>query len=520
PDSDLIESVVCLANQSGGVLLLGVEDNGQVSGLHPSHRSKPGALAAFIAARTAPPLTVTVETVETAQGPVTAISVPAARQPVATSDGRVLIRFLDVHARPGCRPLYPYEIAGWRADHGQGDLTALLVPEATWDDLDILEFARLKRMVGEYNGDAVLLELSDERLAAALGLAQPDEQGVLRPSLAGLLLVGKEAALKRHLPAHEVAFQVLHGTDVAVNEFRRWPLLRIYEWLTQALDIRNEEQEILFQGVRVGVPRYDRRGAREAINNALIHRDYAQLGAVHIQLHDQHLRVINPGGFPLGIQLDHLLSARPRARNPLLADAFKRIGLVERSGRGLGIIFQGQMRNGRPAPNYATSDNLGVTVILDSRPPDLAFVEMTLRMQKRLERALQADELLAAWQLWRNGPAEAAQLEQALPPGETLATLLQAGLLQMRGNRYDLSNDFQPAERQTSATPETLLLDYAARQGQITRREAAALLGINAEQARYRLENLVKQGLLTHTGRGRGAIYAPATPNRAETNQE
>jgi len=44
---------------------------------------------------------------------------------------------------------------------------------------------------------------------------------------------------------------------------------------------------------RVGVPRYDQRGIREAINNALIHRDYGQLGAVHVQLHDDYALVTN-----------------------------------------------------------------------------------------------------------------------------------------------------------------------------------------------------------------------------------
>ncbi|MCX6066342.1 MAG: putative DNA binding domain-containing protein [Chloroflexi bacterium] len=519
PDSDLVESVVCLANHSGGKLLIGVEDNGQISGLHASHRPVPnpglprsssGALAAFIAARTVPPLAVEVDFVDVKEKMVAVLSIAPAKQPVATSDGRVLIRYLDVHAQPGCRPLYPYELSSWRADHGQNDLSALLAPDATWEDLDIVEFARLKRMVAEYNGDQVLLDLSNERIAAALGFAQPDENGALRPSLCGLLMVGKEAALRRHLPAHEVAFQVLHGTDVTVNEFRRWPLLRIYEWFTQAIDIRNEEQEILYQGVRVGVPRYDRRGIREAINNALIHRDYTQLGAVHIQLHDQHLRVVNPGGFPAGVQLDNLLSARPRARNPLLADAFKRIGLVERSGRGLSIIFQGQARNGRAAPNYARSDTFGVTVLLDSSPPDIAFVEMTLRVQQRLERALHTEELIVLWQLWHDGVTPASQLEGAIPPGETLADMLREGLIQARGDMYDVSADLKPAERRSSLSPETMILDYTLSHGQITRREAAALLGLNTEQARYHLEKLVKQGLLQRIGQGRGAAYRPS----------
>jgi len=168
--------------------------------------------------------------------------VPASRQPVSTSDGRLLVRYLDAQGQPGCRPLYAYELTGWLAERGQADPTALVVSDATWDDLDPLEFTRLRRMVEENPGDTALLRLSDREIAGALGLARP-EGDRLRPTLAGSLLVGKESALKECVPAHEVAFQVLRGTDVVVNEFRRWPLLRVHEWLMQAIGVRNEEQE-------------------------------------------------------------------------------------------------------------------------------------------------------------------------------------------------------------------------------------------------------------------------------------
>ncbi len=63
-DSDLLETVVCLANGPGGTLLVGVEDDGEVTGLHPRHRTHPAALAAFVANRTVPPVTVEAEFVE------------------------------------------------------------------------------------------------------------------------------------------------------------------------------------------------------------------------------------------------------------------------------------------------------------------------------------------------------------------------------------------------------------------------------------------------------------------------
>jgi hypothetical protein len=82
------------------------------------------------------------------------------------------------------------------------------------------------------------------------------------------------------------------------------------------------------------------------VANALIHRDNTRLGAVHIQWHDDRVEVSNPGGFPEGVRIDNLLVTQRRPRNPLLADAFKRAGLVERTARGIDTIVFEQLRKG------------------------------------------------------------------------------------------------------------------------------------------------------------------------------
>jgi ATP-dependent DNA helicase RecG len=522
-DTDLLETVVCLANGQGGTLLVGVEDDGRVTGLHPHHRTHPGALAALITNRTVPPVTVQAEFVDLPEGTVAVLVVSAARQPVSTSDGRLLIRYRDTHNRPGCRPLYAYELTNWLAERGQADASALVVPDATWDDLERLEFARLRRMVQENRGDAALLELADQEIARALGLVR-DENGTLIPTLAGLLLVGSESALRDHAPAHEVAFQVLRGTDVAVNEFRRWPLLRVHEWLMQAIGVRNEEQELMVGSFRVGVPRYDRRGIREAINNALIHRDYTQLGAVHVQLYDDYVLVTNPGGFVTGVYVGNLLTAAPRPRNPLLADAFKRVGLVERTGRGVGIIYIGQLQNGRRPPDYGRSTNVNVTVTLDSGPADLDFVRLSIQANKQMGQALRVEELLALWAVWQAGKTNAEDLAPLLQQdvngaATLLAELARVGLLQTMEEVYTLAVDWSQTRGKAPPTlsPAAAILAHVKAQGHITRREAAAVTGLSKEQVRYQLRKLTEGGALELVGSGRGAYYrAPQTRKNGE----
>ena len=516
-DTDLTETVVCLANGQGGTLLVGVENDGTVTGLHAKHRTHPAALAAFFASRTVPPVSVEAEFVDLSGSTVAVLVVPASRQPISTSDGRMLVRYWDSRGQPGCRPLYAYELTSWLAERGQADATALIVPDASWNDLDPLEFVRLRRMVEENPGDATLLKLSDREIAGALGLARP-EGSRLRPTLPGLLLVGKESTLKDYVPAHEVAFQVLRGTDVAVNEFHHWPLLRIHEWLVEAIGVRNEEQELMIGGMRIGVPLYDRAGVREAINNALIHRDYSRLGAVHVQLRDDHVRVSNPGGFMEGVRLDNLLVTEPRPRNPRLADAFKRAGLVERTGRGVETIYRGQLRNGRQPPDYTLSTAASVSVILSCGPADLDFVLLAVQAGRRLGRALEVDELLALWQARREGATMASALAPALQRGtshaaDVLAGLAQAEALQASRGIYRLSPALHREARvePSPVSPEEVILAYVETHGRITRREAVALCGLTEKQVEYRLRRLVEANAIKVVGRGRNAHYVLAT---------
>ncbi len=507
PDAELLEVCVCLANHQGGRILIGVEDDGQISGLHPTHQTHPNALAAFIAGRTVPPLAAEVEFVQLPEGIVGVLNIPAARQPTATSDGKLIVRFLDVHNKPGCRPLYPYELTSWKADRGQADMTAMPVIEATWDDLDLLEFARLRRMVEENRGDSVLLELPDEGIARALGLVA-EENGKLRPTLAGLLVAGKETALRKYLPAHEIAFQVLHGSDVKVNEFRRWPLLRAQEWLMQSIQVRNEEQELMIGSARVGVPRYDPRSMREAVNNALIHRDYSRLGATHIQLHDDEVVISNPGGFVLGVTPGNVLVASPHPRNPLLADAFKRIGLVERSGRGVGIIYHGQLQNGRMPPSYYRSTASMVTITLDTQPADLGFVTFLLQTNRQRDRALQMSELMALWLAWKESPAAIAELSNRLQIEKTAAKALldglaRAGLLQVSRQSYELVHK----ERKPNGDAWQAILTLLEKESRVTRRSVMQVLNIGEKQAEYLLKTWAEDGKLNLEGKGRSAHY-------------
>ena len=391
--------------------------------------------------------------------------------------------------------------------------------------MDPLEFVRLRRMVETYHGDAALLGLSDQELARALGLVAI-VGGNHVPTMAGLLLVGRDAALQQHVPAHEVAFQVLRGTYVAVNDFYRWPLLRIVERILEGFEVRNEEREMNVGLFRVGIPAYDRRAFREALNNALVHRDYHRLGATHVQLHEDRIAIMNPGGFVEGVRPDNLLHVGPHPRNPCLADGFKRIGLVERTGRGVSIIYEGQLRNGRRPPSYERSNEVTVSVTLYGGPASLAFVQLVLSHESDKGRMLSVGELLILDHVYRKreiDTAAAAQVAQ-LPISDAralLESLAEGGLLDKRGNRrsrtYHLSAGIYREMGEPAAYVRThgferpqmkqMILQYVRGHGRIARRNVMDLCHLDEEQASYVLSQLVEEGLLRLVGWGRGAHY-------------
>ena len=492
-DRELVEAVVCLANAEGGELWLGVEDDGRPTGLHPDHRQLDG-LAGLIGARTSPSLAVTVTSVEIGGVALAQVRVPKAVGEVATTSGVYLRRRLKHDGSPECVPMLPHDRASHATRFGLMDASAQPVAGARLEDFDPLERERLRQSVQQYGGDRVLLELDDEALDGVLGLTARQADGTRVPTLTGLLLLGREGALRQHVPTHEFAFQVLAREAVALNEFRRFPLLKALDWLETNFRPYNPERELLVGLFRVPVPKVDPGAFREAVANALIHRDYHRLGAVHVRLADDDLTISNPGGLVEGVTLANLLTTEPRPRNPTLADAMKRIGVVERSGRGVDTIYRGMLRFGRPEPDYRATDSNSVVLRLATVDADAAFLRLIVEEEGRRGSTLPIDSLiaLAALREMKRLTTEALawRIERdATQAKRTLEALVEAGLVQAhgatRGRTYTLApglylaaGDKAAYTRQigfSSLQHEQMVLNFARQHGRIRRAEVMEL---------------------------------------------
>lgn len=531
-DSDLIDAAVCMANRSdtgSGWIFVGVKNDGTVDGAELKSGSQNAdklRVQSLIANRTVPPLSVTAEFVKIRDALVLAIEVPVSTRPVGNSSGRYTRRVIGGDGKPACVPFHFHEMQSQSVDRGNLDYTAIPIANMGIGSLDPLEIDRYRRAIvsSQGRGDNVLLHLNNQELLRALGAIE-EEDGEIKVRVLGLLLFGYSEAIAEALPTHEIAFQVLDGTNVLVNEFWRTPLLRALEDLLAQFRARHREHELFVGATRLGVPEFPEPVIRESIANALIHRDYSRVGAVHVQLRDDRIVVSNPGGFPPGVHVGNLLATPPVARNPLIADAFKRGGYVERTSRGINLIHYEQLRTGHPKPSYGRSTNELVSLDLFGGSPDAGFAQYVATMTQA-GRVLNTHELIILDYFRREptlSPEHAAlaihgNVEEA---HELLNNLTVGGVLQststFRRHQYRLTQRVHDALATgtyfgaSNARFDVIAQNVIAFLGQnetITRRQVSQLCSIDNAKAYRTLRKLVDDGLIMRVGtRGRNVRY-------------
>ncbi|QTX05643.1 RNA-binding domain-containing protein [Agromyces archimandritae] len=529
-DSTIVEVVVCLANGEGGTLLIGVEDDGRITGAKPHHKpsTDPLRLQAYISNNTVPPLVTQAEVVVVDEArEVIRIEVPNAESIVGTRQGLYVRRGFGADGRPACLPLLAHEMLAERISRGETDFARLREPTAGMSDLDPAEFERFRRLAARAGrASAGLAALSNEDLLSSLEVAERDgSRLILRRG--ALLLFGRSESIRRYIPTHETAFRVLSGnTGRSVENVD--PLFKTAEGLFEDLRPHNSEADITVGLLRVTIDRIPEIVARELIANALVHRDYTVRGTVAVQLSDDELRVSSPGGFPRGTTLQNFLEvSNPRSR--ILADAFKHAGLVERNGNGINRVFEAELRSGRPEPDYSGTDGNQVVVSVQLGGSDIPLVRFVIEHDERTGRAFDLADLQVVRSLKDDPKQSLTELSGLLqrPITQTrtrLTRLLEEGVVEMRGNgrarRYLLSSstyrklasDAGYVRVRAFDEPQQaqMILNYVDANGSISRSEAAELCGTSPEEARRILLRLRDEGELRLIGERRTSRYVRA----------
>ena len=503
-DADLVDEIVGMTNTKGGTLYLGVEDNGEVTGVHPKHKDAIG-VTALIANSTVPSVSVRAEVITEEEKDVLKIEIPVSRTVVSTSSGKMLRRRLKADGSPEVIPMYSYEVVTRLSELALLDFSAGPLAGATIEDFDPNQRIRLRNIIQNKPGrEKNLLGLQDDELDKALRLTT-EVDGKIYPTVTGMLLIGKESSIEKLMPTAKASFQVLEGTKVRVNIETSGPLLEVFE----KVYAKNNKSVLL----RTAIPEFDKAAFREGLINAFCHRDYTMLGTVRVLIDDEGMTISSPGGFIDGVTVDNLLTVEPHGKNPALADALKRIGLAEKTGRGIDRIYEGSIIYGRPWPDFSETTSTNVKLFIQRAKADNRFTKLIADEQNRLGKPLSIYSLMILSLLKNERRMDLARVVSMTHLSESkirssIENLIEDGLIEGSGNGksrtytlsgrvYKESNQSIQYVRQTGiekvAYPEMILKLARTQDGIITKQDVAELLMITPNQAYSEIKKLVSE---------------------------
>lgn len=498
---------VAFANHRGGELIFGVEADGQVTGCPGA---SPARLPQEVFARTRPGILTEVWSFPTPDGVLMILSTPEDNVLHATSEGLRVRR-----AGRENLPITPDQDASLLWIRSELDFSDRILPGTRFSDLEPMQLMYLREILRRKNDQSELLELSDEELLTSLGLLGDEGQ----PKVAALLLLGSRKVLKERLPQSEVVYLHYDAHDEAdVQEQLCLPLLHALSRLQDLIEARNRFT-VMRQGLfQFPVKDFDEEVTREALVNALVHRDYSRRdGAVYVHHRTDRLEISNPGGLVGGVSVENILYHPPRHRNRRLTEVLQQLGLMERAGMGVNRLYRFLLRKGKGAPEYDVSPE-SVRLTLEGGNLDEPFARFIAEEEAR-GHLFNLDMLIILSALKRSrviDRATAARLCQRTERqvSTTLSRMTDLGQLERlgagRGTFYRVSSRVHEQLGSSMAyfrdrglsrrRQRALVLEVLEELGSMLPDEVQELSGETPDEARKLMEGLIEEGLVRVEG--------------------
>ena len=264
---------------------------------------------------------------------------------------------------------------------------ACLMDELTAEDLNYETIRRYRRRFANFKPTSQWNGLQDHDFLKVIGALRKDENGVLRPTLAGLVCFGDFITIAAHVPNYFVDYrEKLTGetrwNDRVCAHDGTWSG-NIYDFFFQIHDKIVADVRKPFAIAKDGISRIDEtdihESIREVLANALIHADYHGRRGIVVEKCFRRLIFENPGCFRVSRD-DAVVGGRSDARNQYIFNIFALVKIGERSGHGLSNLFSVWKKSGFPDPSIG-----------ESYDPDRTTVELNLdeavsgRVKSRVE---------------------------------------------------------------------------------------------------------------------------------------
>lgn len=379
PKEDLklaCEYAVCFANASGGVVVFGVADKvrGRGQAIEGAKGYDLDIFRRGIFDGTRPGIEAEVEEILVPEGTgkLLVVRVPSGvRKPYGTSAG-----LFKQRVGKNCMPLDPVVFQRAQVSTAALDWSGAPAMGIGLSDLDPLQIERARQILRSKSPSSGLIDLPELEFLQGLEAVRAG-----RVTHAGLVLFARREVLAQHCPQAQFHY-VLHDSEISVarNDIERLPLLEVVERVEQVfLGPLNPEKEIELGLFKLRIPQFPIEGVREAVLNALTHRDYQNPGEILVRHSVHELVVTSPGGFVDGITPENILRHEAVPRNRTLANALVKLRLVESSGIGRKRIFRSALIYGKRRPVY-TTDGLSVTLRIFNQGAHEALAKLVARL--------------------------------------------------------------------------------------------------------------------------------------------
>lgn len=342
----VIEMAICMANGGGGTVVFGVNDKAvgretAILGVPPE--IDVNRLKKAVYDSTDPKLTPVFEelTVPEGTGRLLVMQIYPGLPPYTDTAGKGKIRI-----GKDCQPLTGTLRRRIMVETGESDFSAIEVPGDPASLISAAALEQLREAARRERAPEDLLRLSDLDLLGVLGVLHGG-----RLTRAGIILAGKESAIRAHLSGYVWTHLRMQSDTQYTDRMDGWDALpialaRVTDRIMADNPITTVEHGLFHFEYRT----YPEIALREALMNAFCHAEYRIAGPILIKQFPRRIEIGNPGGLVGGISPDNILHHEPVARNPQLVNALTRLRLINRSNLGISRMFTALLIEGKDPP--------------------------------------------------------------------------------------------------------------------------------------------------------------------------
>ncbi|MBM4273344.1 MAG: transcriptional regulator [Deltaproteobacteria bacterium] len=506
---ELTRYCAAIANEGGGKIILGISHKRPrkvvgTSAFNDLERTKAGLIERLH-------LRVEVDEISHPDGRVLVFNVPS--RPLGMA-----IQFKGAYWMRGGEdlvPMTPDLLKRIFAETGP-DFSAEISPKATMADLDTRAIDNFRRRWLRKSENPALENLSTEQLLT-------DAELILDGNItyAALILFGSRQALGKYLGQAEVIFEY-RSSEASIpcqqREEYRLGFFQFMDDIWNKVNLRNEMQHFEDGLFIWDIPTFNEVVVREAILNAVAHRDYRLPGSTFVKQFPRKMEIVSPGGFPPGITPENILW-KQMPRNRRIAEVLAKCGLVERSGQGVNRMFEECIKESKPWPSFAGSDDYQVVVTLRGEVQDPQFLRFLEKVGKEKLASFTTMDFLILDLINREEPIP-AQLRPRLPH------LVDHGVVEKvgrgKGVRHIIARQFyrflgkkgvytrkRGLDRETNKMLLFKHIQDNRKEGSRLQELMQVLPACSRGQIQGLLKELEKEGRVHHVGATRGALWFP-----------